>query len=67
MIKLVQTFESKWKDSPCFNKEQYGAVAVANWCALPQATQAHDLPAVLFSIFIDFVWEIHFGSKSYKM
>ena len=33
----------------------------------PQATQAHDQSAVSFSIFIDFVWKIHFGSKSYKI
>ena len=32
-----------------------------------QATQAHDLSAVLFFIFIDFVREINFGSKSYKI
>ena len=29
-----------------------------------QATQAHDLSMVLFSIFIGFVWKIHFGSKN---
>ena len=34
-----------------------------------QATQAHELSTVLFSIFIDFaiVWEIHFGSKNNKI
>ena len=32
-----------------------------------QATQARDPSSVLFSIFIDFVWEIHFGSKNNKI
>ena len=30
---------------------------------IPQATQAHHLSTVLFSIFIDFIWKMHFRSK----